>query len=412
MEREDHLQLFLGISIALHALVFLLYLSPFLMSLKLPALPPAIELVELPGRRPAPAPPPLEPPLQPRPPEPETPVARPPEPLPPEPLPKPPPSQDFKDVVEIPKPAKEEPPRDARIHSAYDQRVPRPARARDLPVDNRGAVTERREADALARPSLADTKERGAEAQEKREAQRSQAESKAGGGEGTPSEALTARSDTPGMAGSEDALPRPLGPDAVFRRTPGGAPRLAGRPGRRGRPGAGSGIEDLLPKEERLAQLEKSPPGGRMNPYNPALTPVDAKMSMDTLRDENVGYWLALKNRIALNWDPNRLVRAAVDDYERTVENFGSGNALAQSAHAAIAAAAARTGLGRASIRFTIAKDGSLEGKPEVIRTSGSKFLDEEALKAVTLGYPFPPVPDRIAKRSLTLEWSFILGKE
>ncbi len=410
-DRDDHLQLFMAISIALHALLFLFYLSPLLSKLSLPSMPAPIELVEIPRGRMAatrvpvriPAPAPIPPPPQARPEKAKAepiPVAE--EPLPPE--------QPPGDVVEIPRPAVEQAPRDQRFRSLYNQRVPRPARARDLPIDTRGLPTSRKSADALAKPTLRETKERAAEAQEAQEAQKAQARMEAGGRAGAGGDGSATM---PGVAGERgDEVSKPIVEDGVFQRR--AKPRVAAVPGagRPGLPGVGSGLRDLLPTEERIAQLERGRAGGQNNPYNPDLVPTDATMSMDTLKDENAGYWLAVKRRIALNWDPIRLIRAAKDMYDQTAANFGSTSGISQSAQTAIGEAASRTGAGTTKIKFTIAKDGGQGGEPRITRSSGSNFLDQEALKAVRLGYPFPPVPDRLTRNSLTLEFTFIVGGE
>lgn len=399
-EREDHLQFFMAISIALHALLFLFYLSPVLSKLSLPSIPTPIEIVEIPRLWAHSALPPVS---VPKPPE------RSPEKARPEAVPPPSaPDQEFRDVVEIPRPAAEQAPRDTRIHANYSQRVERPARARDLPIDNRGLPTTRKSADALAKPTLHESKDRAAEAQEAQKAQKAQARMEAGG---RPGAGGAGSSATPGVAGELGSnVSAPIVEDGVFKRR--AKPGAAAMPGvgRPGLTGMSAGLRNLLPTEERIAQLDRGRAGGRNNPYNPDLVPANAVMSMDTLRDEDIGYWLTVKSRIALNWDPNRLVRAAQENYDQTVANFGNMSTIAQSAQTAIGAAADQTGLGTTKVKFTIAKDGTVEGKPRITQRSGSDFLDYEALRAVQLGYPFPPVPDRIARESLTLERSFTLG--
>ena len=408
-EREDHLQFFMAISIVLHALLFVYYISPILSTLHLPSISPPIELVEIPRLRTPAAPAPIRPsapveiPVPAQPPREQAksePVAEAP----------PPPDQPAGDVVEIPKPAVEQAPRDTRFRSQYNQRVPRPARARDLPIDTRGLPTPQKSPDLLAKPTLQESKDRAMEAQEAQEARKAQAAMEAGGRPGAADAEAPPAPGAPGERGGD--LPQPLAKDGVFQRQArAGAAAVPGT-GRPGLAGRGSGLSNLLPTEERIAQLERGSAGGRNNPYNPALVPTDAKMSMDTLKDENVGYWIALKRRIALNWDPNRLIRSAQAHHDQTAANFGGASAIAQSAQTAIGEAALRTGVGTTKISFTIAKDGSQEGEPRITRRSGSEFLDEEALRAVRLGYPFPPVPDRIARNTLTLEFTFILGRE
>ena len=318
-----------------------------------------------------------------------------------------PPEQPPGDVVEIPRPDVERTPRDTRFRSLYNQRVERPARARDLPIDTRGLPAAQKSSDILSKPTPTESKDRAAGSQESQEAQKAQTRAEAGGRPG----ARGAESPrVPGVTGERgDDVSRPVLEDGLFQRRPKTGAAAAPGAGRPGLPGLGAGLRDLLPTQERIAQLERGSAGGRNNPYNPDLVPTAATMSMDTLKDENVGYWLAQKRRIALNWDPVRLIRAAKETYDQTAANFGGGSSIAQNAQAEISDAASRTGAGTTKIKFTIAKDGSRDREPRITRSSGSDFLDEEALKAVRLGYPFPPVPDRIARESLTLEYTFTL---
>lgn len=400
LERQNHFDIFIAISVALHALLFWAYVSPFLSSLELPSVRPTIEIVELPRsyRRPAPdtpAPPPPAPDEAPPAPETEAQPA-------PQPVPEPP-SRAF-DVVDTPKPAVEEIPRDARVLSRYNQRVERQARARDLPVDNRGEISKRKTADPLAKPSAVESEQRAAEAREAEEAKPAQARAVAGGGDGGSAARKALRPGTPAPA----EPPQRVSADAIFRRKSAGD---EGGGAKGGPAGPGEGLKDLLPTEARLAQLAADAKGGRSNPYNPDLVPVDAEMSMATLESEHVGYYLAIKKRIVLNWDPARLVRSANDNYQQTLQNFGGGSMLSQSAGSSLADAAARTGRGATVVRFVIGKNGRLEGEPVLLQSSGSAFLDEEALRAVRYADPFPPVPDRIAKNSLKITGEFIYGR-
>ncbi len=61
---------------------------------------------------------------------------------------------------------------------------------------------------------------------------------------------------------------------------------------------------------------------------------------------------------------------------------------------------------GELLIEFHIGKDGRLEFV-ELRRSSGTPILDDAALAAVKQAQPFPPVPDDIAKRWLTVNGSF-----
>lgn len=57
-------------------------------------------------------------------------------------------------------------------------------------------------------------------------------------------------------------------------------------------------------------------------------------------------------------------------------------------------------------LKFTILKDGKLESVV-LIRSSGHKILDDEALNAVKTASPYNPIPERLAKEKLTIEASF-----
>ena len=57
-------------------------------------------------------------------------------------------------------------------------------------------------------------------------------------------------------------------------------------------------------------------------------------------------------------------------------------------------------------IEFRIAKDGRLDFI-ELRRSSGVTVLDDAALTAVKLAQPFPPVPDDIARRTLSINSTF-----
>lgn len=68
--------------------------------------------------------------------------------------------------------------------------------------------------------------------------------------------------------------------------------------------------------------------------------------------------------------------------------------------------AAERSIQGEALIEFRIAEDGRLESV-ELQRSSGTILLDEAALAAVRQAEPFPPLPDGLATRSLTINGKF-----
>jgi periplasmic protein TonB len=61
---------------------------------------------------------------------------------------------------------------------------------------------------------------------------------------------------------------------------------------------------------------------------------------------------------------------------------------------------------GEVVVEFRIAKDGHLESTA-VRRSSGAPILDEYSMRAVQIAAPFPPVPDDVAKETLTIDSTF-----
>jgi TonB family protein len=61
---------------------------------------------------------------------------------------------------------------------------------------------------------------------------------------------------------------------------------------------------------------------------------------------------------------------------------------------------------GEVVVEFRIAKDGHLEST-DVRRSSGAPILDEYSIRAVQTAAPFPPVPDDVAKDTLTIDSTF-----
>ena len=61
---------------------------------------------------------------------------------------------------------------------------------------------------------------------------------------------------------------------------------------------------------------------------------------------------------------------------------------------------------GEVVVEFRIAKDGNLESTA-VRRSSGAPILDEYSMRAVQIAAPFPPVPDDVAKETLTIDSTF-----
>jgi protein TonB len=69
--------------------------------------------------------------------------------------------------------------------------------------------------------------------------------------------------------------------------------------------------------------------------------------------------------------------------------------------------AALRYGLqGKLLLQFTILNNGELESM-QIVRSSGSNLLDQEALRAMKAAAPFRPIPPWIDKKKLTIMASF-----
>ncbi|MHB1605199.1 MAG: energy transducer TonB [Leptospirales bacterium] len=62
---------------------------------------------------------------------------------------------------------------------------------------------------------------------------------------------------------------------------------------------------------------------------------------------------------------------------------------------------------GRALVTFTINKDGTL-AMAHLTQSSGSRILDEEALRIVRVAAPYIPLPKSFHKQELILTWAFI----
>ena len=61
---------------------------------------------------------------------------------------------------------------------------------------------------------------------------------------------------------------------------------------------------------------------------------------------------------------------------------------------------------GEVVVEFRIAKDGHLESIA-VRRSSGAPILDDYSVRAVQTAAPFPPVPDDVAKETLSIDSTF-----
>jgi len=104
------------------------------------------------------------------------------------------------------------------------------------------------------------------------------------------------------------------------------------------------------------------------------------------LRTANPDYFQLLERRINRNWGPTRGGADAVND---------------------LAARYAKSGGGIVVVSFSIASNGELLGTPTVEESSGSPFLDQEALRSVKLAAPFPPLPESLGTKRVDLLWRF-----
>ncbi|MBI5101045.1 MAG: TonB family protein [Nitrospirae bacterium] len=65
---------------------------------------------------------------------------------------------------------------------------------------------------------------------------------------------------------------------------------------------------------------------------------------------------------------------------------------------------------GDLELTFTINKDGTLRGRPELVRTSGYRVLDDAAIKALKDGEPYWPLPEEWGMETYTIKGHFIYG--
>ena len=109
------------------------------------------------------------------------------------------------------------------------------------------------------------------------------------------------------------------------------------------------------------------------------------------VRTADPDYFQELKDRINRNWGPSR-------------ERVGSGTT--REATGRVAKYARSVG-GLVVVSFSIGGDGSLVGEPAVEESSGSEFLDEDALRAIRAAAPFSPIPRSLSTDRIDLIWRF-----
>ena len=139
-------------------------------------------------------------------------------------------------------------------------------------------------------------------------------------------------------------------------------------------------IKKLFPTFNQLTKYEQeqrrrpAPPGPN-RPHLPSKLKRSTEISLNTLDYKFHSYYLALKRKIELVWEyPYAARRAGIQ--------------------------------GRLLIRFIINQDGSL-ASVNILRTSGSPLLDQEAIRAIRNASPFPPLPARMHTRTLTVTATF-----
>ncbi len=129
-----------------------------------------------------------------------------------------------------------------------------------------------------------------------------------------------------------------------------------------------------LTKYEQEQRSRPAPPGPN-RPHLPNKLRRSTEISLNTLDYKFHSYYLALKRKIELVWEyPYAARRAGIQ--------------------------------GRLLIRFIINKNGSL-ASVNILRTSGSGLLDQEAVRAIRNASPFPPIPDRMNTETLTVTATF-----
>ncbi len=109
------------------------------------------------------------------------------------------------------------------------------------------------------------------------------------------------------------------------------------------------------------------------------------------LRSADPDYFQLIERRINRNWGPAR---------ERTGPDT-------EAEAGRLAEQYVQSGGGIVVVSFSIHKDGRLDGDPAVEESSGSRFLDREAVSAVRTAAPFPPIPRSLHTDRIDLIWRF-----
>lgn len=134
-----------------------------------------------------------------------------------------------------------------------------------------------------------------------------------------------------------------------------------------------------LPPPQGVPQLRKLPllSGADLERYAKADENAEDSevVSLDTRDFRYISYFAHIKRKIELSWTyPEEAARAGV--------------------------------FGELMLRFTLMRDGRLE-EVRLVRSSGSRLLDEEAIRAVRFANPYNPFPRRINKSRLQINAVF-----
>ncbi len=133
------------------------------------------------------------------------------------------------------------------------------------------------------------------------------------------------------------------------------------------------------PPPEGVPQMKKLPllSGADLERYAKAEEHAEDSevISLDTRDFRYISYFAHIKRKIELSWTyPEEAARAGV--------------------------------YGELMLRFTLTRDGRLQDV-RLVRSSGSRVLDEEAIRAVKFANPYNPFPRRITKNRLQINAVF-----
>ena len=98
-------------------------------------------------------------------------------------------------------------------------------------------------------------------------------------------------------------------------------------------------------------------------------------LSLNTMEFKYISYFASIKRKIELLWSyPREAVRMGME--------------------------------GKLVVKFVIGKDGSLK-ELKLLKSSGYKILDDEAINAIKDAAPFNPIPERLGVDHLTIIATF-----